>query len=278
MHSKPSNEKAFKVDSKSKKLFKARKTSSKKNSSSRSPTAPKRHPPKTCLAFYLSDQCSSVLSPFNNLPLFPKDLQRKYQDQTQMFSAFNAFNAKDTGLAPFEDHVEKMRFLSNSQETLIERFLQDKYSFSKNSANLQEIYCYTTAKNLLQSQFQEFFLKRNEFLKQMQENCEPQESKSESREENSFSTTNASSPSINNSYGLGVGQYVYPENFYSLLNCAKGCPESLLNGPGENENGGNNKSVGGEWVFLNDKFEFLGLGFFFFLKFCEILMKFSKIN
>ena len=252
MHSKQSQEKAHKIDSKSKKLFKTRKTSAKKRSANRSPTPLKKQQPKSCLSFYLSDQCSHTLNAFSNASLYPKPLQLNYQDPNQICSAMTTLKTQDT-LEPFEDQIDKMRFLTNSQEGLIERFLQDKYSCSKSSANLQEIYCYTTAKNLLQTQFQEFFLKRNEFLKQMQPNLQEnyevqnQEIKIEMKEpynEYSFSTTNVSSPSINSPYILGFANsnYGYQENFYnSMMINAKGCPEMMLNMLNENENIAANK-------------------------------------
>lgn len=236
MQSKQPVEKCPKLDAKSKKLFKSRKTPSKKFCSSKSPAQSKKAQPKSCLAFYLSEQCSQILSPFTNSQLYPKTLQTGFQDPNSMFAAFSSFKGQET-VEPFEDNIEKMRFLGSSQEGLIERFLQDKYSCSKNSASLQEIYCYSTAKNLLQSQFQEFFQKRSEFMRQLQPaehvNFEPAAAeKSDGAAENSFSTTNVSSPSISSTLMLSAGYC--PESYY-LFN-AKTAPEMMLSLLGEGEN------------------------------------------
>ena len=233
------------LDSISKKLFKIR---SKKHSIHKTTNPCKKAQPKHSLSFYLSDQCSSSLNAFTNLPMFPKSLQRNFQDLSQIHLAFNNFKGQDAISEPFEHKIDQMRFLTNSQEGLIERFLQDKYSFSKSSGNLQEIYCYSAAKNLLQTQFQEFFLKRNEFLRRVSgdshENMEGDAAnKAEIKEktiegfnENSFSTTHVGSPSINGSYGTGFSNnlYNYHENLYNMN--AKLCNEMMLNMQNENEN------------------------------------------
>ena len=252
MFSKPTPKKTNKIDSKSKKLFKSRKPSAKKSRHIKSPMFVKKMQQKHSLAYYLSEQCMNTLTPFINLPIFPKPLQLNYQDGNQVISAFNSFKSTELPEA-FDEKIDKMRYLTSSQEGLIEHFLQDKYTFSKSSANLQEIYCYSTAKNLLQSQFQEFFLKRNEFLSRLQgiEGFEANitennavDIKHETFNENSFSTTNVSSPTINSPYGQSGFQMNngsnYQENFFNcLINNAKMSPEmmaNLLNNEHENNN------------------------------------------
>lgn len=228
MFAKTSASKLPKLDNKSKKTSKSKKTpsKSKKNHQLKSH---KKTPQPNYLNFYLSEQCINVLQPFKEMRIFPKVLQKPFKDLQQVISAVSSIPPSEQQ-DPFSEKLQNLRFLTNSQESFIEGFLQTKYSFTKNSNNLQEIYCYSTAKNLLQTQFQEFFEKRSEFL-QKQHKIEV---KVESKEhtENSFSTTNVSSPMIlmqgnchvgyaNNGINTNIGPFHVKFEEENMLNLLK---------------------------------------------------------
>lgn len=213
MNSKPTPQKTNKIETKSKKIYKPSKIPSKTTSPTKTKSLSKH-----CLSYYLSNQCFTNLAPFMNISLFPIQLQQSFKNANQIFSAYNTFKTQDTQ-EKFDEKLDKMRYLTNSQENLIERFLQDKYAFTKKSGNLQEIYCYSTAKNLLLSQFHDFFLKRNDFFLKFQETAE----KKGELAENSFTATNVSSPSINSSLGP-FGTFSLENNYIPMMN-AKINPE-----------------------------------------------------
>ena len=57
----------------------------------------------------------------------------------------------------FEKKIEKMKTLNQSQEFLIDKFLQDRFFLSQNVAHFQEYLCFNKIVQLLKTNFEEFF-------------------------------------------------------------------------------------------------------------------------
>lgn len=205
-----------KLSSSSKKLSKVRRNRAKKPRIS-SQTLNFRRKPEL---FFTSEHCARELVAFRHFSRFPAPLRTIFTDFAQLFRVFSVFKRVEapTKLENQQKNLENARFLAQSQEDFVERLLRKKYEFTQESQNLQEICCYVSAKELLKSQFLEFFAKRSEFFSKNQsflQNCngnvqvkleeklekfeENRNKKSEENfEENSFSTANVSSPSLQN--------------------------------------------------------------------------------
>lgn len=232
-----------KLSPKSKKLSKVRRNRAKK---SRNPTKSLRNSLQTrgkSQSFFGSEHCDDELVAFKHLARFPACLRTNFKEIAQVFRAIAAFKRLEgEDFRGDSQEFANVRFLAQSQEDFVERLLRKKYDFTRNSENLQEICCYVSAKELLKSQFREFFGKRREFFGQnasfrenfkendesFLENC--QESlgkepnlqeiakKDENFEENSFSTANVSSPSMQNLANLAF----FKENPQNLAKDCRG--------------------------------------------------------
>lgn len=106
---------------------------------------------------FFSTEFDDILQPFLNYQLLPQILKNSLRagpniDFDDVYKLKTPIN-----YPKFNKKLEKMKFLGQAQDSLLEKWLQEKCKLNKNSSDLQQFFCYENAKTHLKTLFDEFF-------------------------------------------------------------------------------------------------------------------------
>ena len=114
--------------------------------------------------FCIYSGSSNILIPFANASFLPVNLQslltKTNEGTFEIKNIYNPLSNLETSKG-----LDIMRQVSNDQETVIEKWLWNKYLFMKKNEDLQDFIQYRKAKGCIDNAFDEFFCRQQQEFK-----------------------------------------------------------------------------------------------------------------